>query len=223
MGKYVVHTQEELELMSDEELERLENNLVEAYENLGVKHSSLRSLTELETLLSKVEELREAPKWTLGKEIDRMPKEQSGKVRSALKKAEKFRAQLVSDLELIVGDGMLVFEEPVVCPPETPGEEPYSFNRIYLAELWDDDECEYEYCMSCDSGYYDLYDSLSPSDLPMATLLEIFKRIEWGGARWFSEEEIAACDGMPKIVEDPEAANPFESLEEPDGDVGEGD
>jgi hypothetical protein len=156
----------------------------------------------LETLLSKVEELREAPKWTLGKEIDRMPKEQSGKVRSALKKAEKLRAQLVSDLELIVGDGMLVFEEPVVCPPETPGEEPYSFNRIYLAELWDDDECEYEYCMSCDSGYYDLDDSLSPSDLPMAALLEIFNRIEWGGARWFSEEEIAACDGMPEIVID---------------------
>jgi len=199
----VIHTKQELDLMSDEERELLDEGLVEAVNDMAVNHSTYRDTTEMETLLSRVEELREAPKWSLGKEFHSMSKTQSRKVESALKKAEKLHDELAAGLELIIGDGMLVFKKPVVCPPEHDDEEPYSFDRIYLSELWDDDECEYEYSMSCDSGDFDPCCSLSPYDLPLATLLEVFNRIEWSQARWFSEEEVAACHGFPKIVEDP--------------------
>jgi hypothetical protein len=207
--------------MSDEERERLDEGLVEAVDDMIVNHSTYRDTTEMETLLSRVEALREAPKWSLGKDFRSMSKTQSRKVESALKKAEKLHDELAGKLELIIGDGMLVFKKPVVCPRELDDVEPFSFGRIYLSELWDDEECEYEYFMMCDSGDCHPDCNLSPYDLPLATLLEVFNRIERSQARWFSEEEVAACNGCPEIVADPgKEASRAKTKTETDGEKG---
>ena len=202
MGKYKIHSEQELEAMPDEEYERLEKELVRAFNDLGVNHSKGYDLIGLETLLSRVEELREAPKWTLGKNFHALSKKQCKTVTSAREKAEKLRVSLVDDLKELIGDGMLVFDEPVKLSEEDEEYDEDSFIRIFMCEEWDDDECEYEYWLRCDTDPFG--EGIPVSELSLKTLLEVFSRMKWSEARLYSEEEVAACDGYPKNAPVPE-------------------
>ena len=197
--------------MSEEERELLDESLVKELNDLPVNHSSCRDTIGMETLLARVEELREAPKWTLGQDYIAMPKARSRVIASGLKKAEKLHDALVRDLETFIGDGMLVFREPVFIPGEDPQEEGPSFTRIYQTEEWDEDEYEYEYWFRCDADPFE--DGISLWELGLDVLLEVFSRIRLGEALLFSEEEVAACGGLPTIAENPDEKAFWKKLE----------
>ena len=178
------HSEEDFEIMSEEDYSNYEEALCDLTRQLGLECYTLNEMEE--ELLSIIEYIRR-PKRISGSKFNSASKAKKNSVYNSYKPIEKCRMALIDIIKAYIGDGELRFSKSL----KTVGgfDDKIMFNVIRMQTFSDIDEDNVEQALSCEM--YDDFDGeyVKLANLPLSTLLEIIELIKKGKATLYSRKD----------------------------------
>lgn len=173
-----LHTEEELDRMSEEDYSKYEEALVDTTTKLGIVRITL---TEMEQELLNLVDGIKNPKKELGDKHSAVSKEKQAAINCASRQIEKCRKAVVDELLSYVEKGALRFSN-VINTTSIYGM-PYQFNTICWCTFLDPITESYEeHTLMCKMFNEPETTFVRLQDLPLVTLMEIIDLIKAGDA-----------------------------------------
>lgn len=185
----VVHTEEELENMSDDEYCKIDEEVSILMSEFGFEGNW--ELIDAEKQLVKLRDLLENPKSKIGCKTDCLRGAQYKPLAKINKSIVLFKRNICNELASLIGGGLLQLSKSITYKQEYC--EDISLKYLFkssFADLYD--ECEEESFLTASPSMIESDDSVKIDDLPLNSLIRIVDDIKNGNATLFSMVEYIA-------------------------------